>query len=311
MASTTAGAGKTPTTVRILPSGFTAKSEAGIHSSGWPLAIVGNRDGAPMVLVPGGTFTMGNDNGSPAEAPAHKVSLSTYYIDQHEVTARQFRLFLAEMHYRGQPPRELVGGFPAEPVRVRCPWSWSTPAMLRPIPNGPSSKLPTEAQWEMAAQLDRRPALPLGFRAHQPGKAACPGPARAGHVGSRGRLSLWRSRSGGKRPGVDERLVRFEVLPPAIQPARGEPHRTDRQAKVAGARGQGRSEVRQRFGPSGDHAGKAADLCRFPLCPAGRRQGGCRQSGIPAPGSPQLRLPVNRQANPARPGSTPAPTVPF
>ena len=52
MASTTAGAGKTPTTVRILPGGFTAKSEAGIHSSGWPLAIVGNRDGAPMVLVP-------------------------------------------------------------------------------------------------------------------------------------------------------------------------------------------------------------------------------------------------------------------
>ena len=65
---------------------------------------MGNRDGAPMVLVPGGTFTMGNDNGPPAEAPAHKVSLSTYYIDQHEVTVRQFRLFLAESHYRGQPP---------------------------------------------------------------------------------------------------------------------------------------------------------------------------------------------------------------
>src|SRR5208282_5266579 len=43
MASTTPGAGKTPTTIRPLPSGFTAKSEAGIHSSGWPLAIVGNR----------------------------------------------------------------------------------------------------------------------------------------------------------------------------------------------------------------------------------------------------------------------------
>ncbi len=40
MASTTPGAGKTPTPVRILPSGFTVKSEAGVHSSGWPLAIV-------------------------------------------------------------------------------------------------------------------------------------------------------------------------------------------------------------------------------------------------------------------------------
>ena len=280
MASTTAGAGKTPTTVRILPSGFTAKSEAGIHSSGWPLAILGNRDGAPMVLVPGGTFTMGNDSGSTAEAPAHKVSLSTYYIDQHEVTVRQFRLFLAEMHYRGQPPRSWSEAFRQNPsetlpmvmVNARDAQAYSEWAL---------KQMPTEAQWELAVLLDRRPALPLGFRAHQPGKAAYPGPGRAGHVGCRGRLSLWRSRFGGERPGVDERLVRFQVLPPAIQPARGEPHRTDRQAEVSGARGQGRSEVRQRFGPSGDHAGKAADLCRFPLCPAGRRQERCRQSGIP------------------------------
>ena len=39
--------------------------------------IVGDRDGAPMVLVPGGTFTMGSNEGQPAEAPAHPVRLST------------------------------------------------------------------------------------------------------------------------------------------------------------------------------------------------------------------------------------------
>ena len=58
--------------------------------------IVGDRDGAPMVLVPGGTFTMGNNDGQPSEKPAHQVRLSTYYIDQHEVTNRQFRIFLGE-----------------------------------------------------------------------------------------------------------------------------------------------------------------------------------------------------------------------
>src|SRR5208337_2329266 len=93
MASTTPGAGKTPTTIRPLPSGFTAKSEAGIHSSGWPLAIVGNRDGAPMVLVPGGIFAMGNDNGSPVPA-----------------------LPCGDALPRPASPK-LVGGFPAEPVR--------------------------------------------------------------------------------------------------------------------------------------------------------------------------------------------------
>ena len=66
--------------------------------------IVGDRDGAPMVLVPSGSFTMGNDDGQPSEAPRHGVRLSTYYVDQHEVTNRQFRLFLNETHYHGQPP---------------------------------------------------------------------------------------------------------------------------------------------------------------------------------------------------------------
>ena len=103
MNTTTGTTARTPAAVRNLPTGFTAKADAGVHSSGWPLVIVGNRDGAPMMLVPGGTFTMGNDDGSAAEGPAHKVLLSTYYIDQHEVTVRQFRLFLAETHYRGQP----------------------------------------------------------------------------------------------------------------------------------------------------------------------------------------------------------------
>ena len=50
-----------------------------------------------MMLVPGGTFLMGNDDGPPAETPSHKVRLSTYYIDQHEVTVRQFQLFLSEI----------------------------------------------------------------------------------------------------------------------------------------------------------------------------------------------------------------------
>ena len=61
---------------RPLPHGFAAKPEAGYHESGWPRMIVGERDGAPMVLVPGGTFTMGSDSGEPAEAPAHTVRLS-------------------------------------------------------------------------------------------------------------------------------------------------------------------------------------------------------------------------------------------
>ena len=68
-----------------------------------------------MVFVPGGIFTMGNDGGTAPEAPAHKVRLSPYYIDQHEVTAGQFRLFLEETHYRGQPPGKWSEDFKKDP----------------------------------------------------------------------------------------------------------------------------------------------------------------------------------------------------
>ena len=47
------------------------------------------KDGAPMVLVPAGEFTMGSNDGSDDEKPAHQISLDAYYIDKHEVTVGQ------------------------------------------------------------------------------------------------------------------------------------------------------------------------------------------------------------------------------
>lgn len=138
--------------VRTLPPGFHAKSEAGVHASGWPMAIVGDPDIATMVLVPGGTFTMGSDRGDRANGPAHEVRLSTYYIDQHEVTNRQFRKFLEATNYHGRPPgkwltdpklRALPEDQPAVNVSYQDAVEYARWALKR---------LPTEAQWEMAAR---------------------------------------------------------------------------------------------------------------------------------------------------------------
>ncbi len=49
-----------------------------------------------MVLVPAGDFLMGRDDGPFDEAPAHRVRLSAYYIDRHEVTNAQFAAFVRE-----------------------------------------------------------------------------------------------------------------------------------------------------------------------------------------------------------------------
>jgi formylglycine-generating enzyme required for sulfatase activity len=147
---------------RVLPPNFKAKPEAGYHESGWPLVIVNERDGATMGLVPGGTFTMGSDHGDPWNGPAHSVRLSSYYIDQHEVTNRQFRTFLEETKYHGRPPGK-----------------WLTDEKLKSMPdNAPvvsvsysdaeeyciwaHKRLPTEAQWEMAARSTDGRRYPWG-----------------------------------------------------------------------------------------------------------------------------------------------------
>ncbi|MFO0891908.1 MAG: SUMF1/EgtB/PvdO family nonheme iron enzyme [Isosphaeraceae bacterium] len=150
-----------PPPARPLPPGFRARRDAGVHHSGWPLVIVGDRDGAPMMLVPGGTFSLGNDAGPTNEAPAHKARLSAYYIDQHEVTVRQFRLFLAESHHRGQPPRSwseelqkvASESMPMVMVNARDAQAYAEWAL---------KGLPTEAQWEAAARSTDGRLYPWG-----------------------------------------------------------------------------------------------------------------------------------------------------
>ncbi len=148
---------------RTLPTGFSARPEAGVDPSGWPLVIVGDRDGAPMVFVPGGVFTLGDDRDQQFAAPAHKVRLSAYYIDQHEVTARQFHLFLSETNHRGRPPgnwppisdaeRAVAESLPMVMVNVDDAMAYAEWA---------GKHLPTEAQWEAAARSSDGRVYPWG-----------------------------------------------------------------------------------------------------------------------------------------------------
>ena len=63
-----APAGDGGVSLKALPAGFRVRPGSKVHPSGWPLEIVGDRDGAPMVLVPGATFTMGATTPSPPKA---------------------------------------------------------------------------------------------------------------------------------------------------------------------------------------------------------------------------------------------------
>ncbi|MFT3813026.1 MAG: formylglycine-generating enzyme family protein [Acidovorax sp.] len=47
-----------------------------------------------MVLIPGGTFRMGSDRHYPEEAPVHRVTVGSFFIDRTPVTNRQFKDFV-------------------------------------------------------------------------------------------------------------------------------------------------------------------------------------------------------------------------
>lgn len=143
---------KTETPSRPLPAGFRMREGTRIHTSGWPNEIVGDRDTGLMVFIPGGTFTMGRDDGEPSEAPSHKVTMTAYYIDQHEVTVRQYGQFEKASGKRPERTRALSKlednasqseDFPVVMVSARDCDEYAQWA---------GKQLPTEAQWEFAAR---------------------------------------------------------------------------------------------------------------------------------------------------------------
>lgn len=119
------------------------------------------RDLAPMVALPGGTFTMGSDDFYPEEAPTHRVTVSPFAIDVHPVTNAQFRRFVddtghvttAEVppraeDYPGARPELLVAGSAvfvptAGPVDLRNPAQWwaYVPGASWRHPTGPQSSI--------------------------------------------------------------------------------------------------------------------------------------------------------------------------
>jgi formylglycine-generating enzyme len=72
---------------------------------------------ADMVLLPGGTFRMGSDRHYPEEAPIHRVTVDSFWIDHTPVTNRQFRQFVEATGYVtfaeiAPDPKDYPGALP-------------------------------------------------------------------------------------------------------------------------------------------------------------------------------------------------------
>ncbi|WP_447972773.1 formylglycine-generating enzyme family protein [Nitrospira sp. Kam-Ns4a] len=134
-------------------------SAAPVDGSGAPKEFVG-KDGAPMVLIPGGEFVMGSPDGEGLdnEQPEHKVWVDAFYLDKYEVTNGRYEKFMEETgHAMPKFWEQLdltvhselpVIGVSWQDAKAYCEWA--------------EKRLPTEAEWEYAARGTDHRRYPWG-----------------------------------------------------------------------------------------------------------------------------------------------------
>jgi len=138
-----------------------------------------------MLVVPAGSFTMGDTNGDgdSREGPAHVVTLDAYYIGKFEVTNGDWKKFLNDSGYEDKKfwpggyvvPKDQSpywtqannhgGGTPGSDKYPVMGMNWDAATAYcnwLSAKTGKKYRLPTEAEWEKAARGTDKRKFPWG-----------------------------------------------------------------------------------------------------------------------------------------------------
>ena len=113
---------------------------------------------APMAFIPAGEFAMGSDRGQDDEQPVHRVSVKAFYLDTQEVTVSRYAAFLVAQ--KSDPPfkwNEATSGSHENKPVVGVNW-YDARDYCRWV----GRRLPTEAEWELAARGTEGRMYPWG-----------------------------------------------------------------------------------------------------------------------------------------------------
>jgi len=173
-----------------VPAGFELLGNEYDPKTGLPVRVKVAALGIPMVLVPGGSFDMGSDEFLLA-TPVNTVAVAPFYLAQYEMTQAEWTSLMGSnpsAHHGAKFPG--ASRMPVEQV------SWqdcrNMLAKVNQMIRGGGFRLPTEAEWEMAARSGGA-APAAGAEANAPTAVGQSVPNKLGIFDMQGNVWEWTS----------------------------------------------------------------------------------------------------------------------
>jgi serine/threonine-protein kinase len=113
-----------------------------------------------MVLIPGGKFMMGRNDGEDDERPAHEVEVKSFYLDKYEVTNQQYKKFVDATSHPA--PRHWKNNGSYAPDEATLPVTHINWQDAVAYAKWAGKRLPTEEEWEYAARGGKSNLYPWG-----------------------------------------------------------------------------------------------------------------------------------------------------